>query len=204
MSDTQTRTPAPKRSRFERNHDRIYDAAIGLFAARGPDAVTMEDIAVAVGMSRSSIFNHFPSKNLILATFFTRMTSEIIAEARAKPMRGFRHAIIDLGRIAGAHATHHGPIVAAIAGLTAPSQPLAPAEQATDAAMRTYLLALIRAGQAKGEVRNDHSAHALANLLLAVLTASAHEWVAGGQGEDLSTLLEGRYSLVLDGLMQKS
>ena len=204
MAHTQTLSPAPERPRFQRNHERIYDAAISLFAARGPDAVTMEDIADAAGMARSSVFNHFRSKTLILATFFTRMTDQVIAEARAEPARDFRSALIDLGRIAGTHAMRHAPVVAAIAGLTAPSQPLAPTEQAADAAMLTYMLTLIESGQARGEVRDDHSANALANLLLAVLTASAHEWVAGGQTTDLATLLESRFSLILDGLMQKN
>ena len=204
MSDTQTRSSSPGPTRLQRNHDRIYEAAIDLFAASGPDAVTIEDIATAAGMARSSVFNHFPSKSLILASFFTRMTDEVIAEARAEPPRGFRAAMLDLARIAGTHATRHRRIVAAIAGLTAPSQPLAQAEQATDVAMLTHIKAHIEAGQACGEVRDDHAAHTLASLLLAVLTASAHEWVAGGQRDDLCSLLSARFSLVLDGLMKKN
>ncbi|WP_291843030.1 TetR/AcrR family transcriptional regulator [Maricaulis sp.] len=195
---------APGRSRVQRNHDRILAAAIELFAERGPDAVTMADIAAAAGMARSSVFNHFPSKNLILACFFRRMTDEILAEARAKPRPGFRASMLDLGRIAGTRAMRHRRIVAAIAGLTAPRQPLAATERETDDAMLTHMQALIRAGQATGEVRDDQSAASLAGLLLAVLTASAHEWVAGGQRDDLSALLEARFSLVLDGLTRKS
>jgi len=47
--------------------DRILDAALGLFATRGYAGASMRQIAAAVGMRASSLYNHFDGKAAILA-----------------------------------------------------------------------------------------------------------------------------------------
>jgi TetR/AcrR family transcriptional regulator, regulator of mycofactocin system len=48
------------------SHAAIEAAAFGLFEARGFEATTMDDIAVAVGVGRRTLFRYYPSKNDIL------------------------------------------------------------------------------------------------------------------------------------------
>lgn len=204
MPKTRPTDPASPGSRLQRNRERIYQAAIELFAERGPDAVTMDDIAAAAGMARSSVFNHFASKTRLLGEFYARMTEDILAKARDRGTHTFRAGLEELGRAAASEAIRHGQTVAAIAVRTAPRQPLAATEQVVDDAMMDYLLDLVRDGQSRGEVRRDRPADALASLILAVMTASAHEWVGGGRRSDLSALLVSRFSLLADGMMQKT
>ena len=47
--------------------DAIFDAAIELFAARGFDETTVEEVAQAAGVSRASYFRYFSSKDDLLA-----------------------------------------------------------------------------------------------------------------------------------------
>lgn len=50
--------------------ERILREAIKLFSERGYDAVSVRDIAQAVGIKDSSLYNHYPSKEAILTTVF--------------------------------------------------------------------------------------------------------------------------------------
>ncbi|MEV6140609.1 TetR/AcrR family transcriptional regulator [Nocardia sp. NPDC051990] len=47
--------------------DQIVAAALGLFSQHGYHAVSMNDIGRAVGLDRSSLYFHFPSKDAVLA-----------------------------------------------------------------------------------------------------------------------------------------
>jgi AcrR family transcriptional regulator len=47
--------------------DAIFDAAIDLFAAKGFDETTVEEVAQAAGISRRSFFRYFESKDDLLA-----------------------------------------------------------------------------------------------------------------------------------------
>ena len=69
---------------------RIRDGALRLFAERGPDAVTMRDIAAAAGVSAALLIRHYGSKNglidavdnHVVGTFellLTQMTEETAA-----------------------------------------------------------------------------------------------------------------------------
>lgn len=50
---------------------RIKDEAMALFAAQGLDAVSVRDIAAAVGMKPPNLYAHFPSREALVAELFT-------------------------------------------------------------------------------------------------------------------------------------
>lgn len=47
--------------------DRVRDAALKLFAAKGFAAVSMREIAGALGLQAAALYNHFPNKQALLA-----------------------------------------------------------------------------------------------------------------------------------------
>lgn len=55
----------------------ILDAAAEQFARRGYDGVTVRDIAAAVGIQESSIYNHFSGKADILETLYQMFIREV-------------------------------------------------------------------------------------------------------------------------------
>lgn len=57
--------------------DRIMDTAIDLFSRRGYEAVSLQDIAEAVGIRKSSIYNHFKGKDLILQSILSYFSTEL-------------------------------------------------------------------------------------------------------------------------------
>jgi AcrR family transcriptional regulator len=82
--------PAPTRrtvKRVERS-DRVYGAAIAMFVERGFDAVSMDDIAERSGLSRSTVFKHFPRKTLFLEEWMRRRREEAARSARMEGLAG--------------------------------------------------------------------------------------------------------------------
>ncbi len=59
------------RKRNERR-DRVFAAAVALFAERGYDETSMDDIAARSGLARTTVFNHYPRKVLFLEDWTQR------------------------------------------------------------------------------------------------------------------------------------
>ena len=55
----------------------LVDAAAKLFTERGVDATTMDDIGRAAGVSRTSVFNYFGYKEMILFEIGARYVQEV-------------------------------------------------------------------------------------------------------------------------------
>ena len=52
-------SPRPERADAARNRERVLDAARRLFAERGADAVTMDEVARAAGVAKGTVFHRF-------------------------------------------------------------------------------------------------------------------------------------------------
>jgi AcrR family transcriptional regulator len=57
--------PRRTRKRHER-HDRVFEAAVALIVEKGFDETSMNDVAARSGLSRTTVFNHFPRKMAFL------------------------------------------------------------------------------------------------------------------------------------------
>lgn len=66
--------PAPslRRRKRDERRDRVYVAAVTLFVEQGFDDTSMDDIAERSGLSRTTVFNHFPRKAAFLEEWSRR------------------------------------------------------------------------------------------------------------------------------------
>lgn len=102
-------TTKAKRRRGLETAERILEVSAQLFAEKGFDSISTREIAAAVGIKDSSIYNHFKSKSEILDTLFERFaagipvsrpTGDEAAEliALLSPGELLKHLIIRYGR----------------------------------------------------------------------------------------------------------
>jgi AcrR family transcriptional regulator len=78
--------------------DRIVAAALPMFAEHGFDAVTVEQIAAAAGISLSTLFRHVPGKDDLLVDVVRTGRARIVANFEQRPAaepasRSLAHAI---------------------------------------------------------------------------------------------------------------
>ncbi|HHU66968.1 TetR/AcrR family transcriptional regulator [Corynebacterium sp.] len=86
--------------------DQIAAAATELFAQRGYFGTGMEDIATAVGMGTSSLYNHFRSKQEVLSVVLLR-TMEDQLRTHARALAGAVDPVDKLHRSMIAHVQFH-------------------------------------------------------------------------------------------------
>jgi AcrR family transcriptional regulator len=53
------------RPRSEKAHQKVLDAAVGLFAKEGIDSTSMDAIAASSGVSKATIYKHWPDKDAL-------------------------------------------------------------------------------------------------------------------------------------------
>ncbi|UVM60139.1 TetR/AcrR family transcriptional regulator [Pseudomonas sp. B21-010] len=110
----------------ERKREAILQAAIAEFRSSGFEITSMDKIAATAGVSKRTVYNHFPSKEELFAEILNRLWNSITAEqdmpySSQKPLREQLQTLLqaklhlladenflDLARIAIA-ATIHSP-----------------------------------------------------------------------------------------------
>ena len=66
--------------------DALSAAAAELFLARGFEAVTVEEIALAAGVSRRTFFRYYESKEAVMAERLDRHEEQLLIELAARPL----------------------------------------------------------------------------------------------------------------------
>ena len=56
--------------------EKIFDVSLDLFSKKGYDSVSLREIAEEVGIKKSSIYSHYPSKEAILMDIFEYFTDQ--------------------------------------------------------------------------------------------------------------------------------
>ncbi len=74
-ADHRTRVGHERSARTQR---RILEAALGVFAERGPDAPVIDDFVAAAGVSRGTFYNHFESVDELLHATSEWTTRELV------------------------------------------------------------------------------------------------------------------------------
>jgi AcrR family transcriptional regulator len=77
-TDSAAGTPLGRRERKKlATRDRIFECAVALFASRGYDATTMEDIGECADVARATVFNYFSRKEDLVDEWFVRRGAEL-------------------------------------------------------------------------------------------------------------------------------
>jgi AcrR family transcriptional regulator len=93
----------------------LVDAAARLFAEQGVEGTTMDEIARAAGTSRTSVFNYFPYKEMILGEIGARYVNEVAARALSQPHPDTRSMLLAMVDAITDLATREPVVLAAVA-----------------------------------------------------------------------------------------
>ncbi|MEO3808065.1 helix-turn-helix domain-containing protein [Sphaerisporangium sp. B11E5] len=164
-----------RRADARRNRIAILDAAVRLLDAQ-PDA-SLDAIALAAGMTRQTIYAHFPSREHLMAAVVDRITEEAVAAMdAAEPDVG--PAADALMRVlqAGSRTAERYPALTRRIG----SLPVTPqADQERHAPVADRINRVIRRGQENGEFDNRLPSDWLAAVIVKIGHAAGEVADAG-------------------------
>lgn len=167
-------------TRSARTRARLQEVALRLFTAHGFDAVTVEQVAAAAGVSHMTFFRHFPTKEAVLLDdpYDPVIADAVLAQPAALPAlervrRGLLMAWGALPEPADEETRRRVAIVAAHPGLRA---------RAWENNQRTEDL-ITRALAGDGVPRLE--ARVAAAACLGALMAALLDWGADGDGPGL-------------------
>ena len=173
------RIPLPITRRDRRRaevRERLFRAALTLFAERGYLETTVEDITEAADVGKGTFFNYFPTKEHVLATFGAERLAAIeraIERARKEPVFAVLKGLAaDLANESGENAALLRSILAAHASCA----PVRAELQKRLATGRRLMAEIFALGQQRGEVRRDIPAAELGRLTLLIFLGTTNAW----------------------------
>jgi TetR/AcrR family transcriptional regulator of autoinduction and epiphytic fitness len=92
-------SPAPQRL-TDRKRQAILQAAIDEFRGNGFEATSMDRIAATAGVSKRTVYNHFPSKDALFAEILVQLweKSTALIDLTYRPDRPLREQLLELLR----------------------------------------------------------------------------------------------------------
>ncbi|MBE1534561.1 TetR family transcriptional regulator [Actinomadura algeriensis] len=97
------RPPGRRERKKQRTREALVDAAFALFAEKGFDATTVEEIADAVDVSSRTFFRYFASKEEVALTFQDEQLRAVLATLAERPadepiMTAIRRTVVQVAR----------------------------------------------------------------------------------------------------------
>lgn len=171
----------------------IVATAIRLAGEHGPDRVTTQQLADAIGISQPAIFRHFPTKadvwlavgEAIATPIPGQKADEADSNCDDDPLAVLHRLMVrNLGQIARTPAI---PAILFSRELHADNEALRRHFEAVMINRRAVLARLIRRAQVAGQLDDETRPEDLAALLLAVVQGLAMRWSLENRGFDLVT-----------------
>jgi AcrR family transcriptional regulator len=178
--------------RREEIRERLYRAALRLFAERGYLETTVEDITEAADVGKGTFFNYFPTKEHILAEFGgDRLYAVQQALQTARATKGpVLDVLRELATGAAGQANESPALLRSIYAAHASCAPVLAELQKRMGISRRVLAQIIALAQKRGEVRQDLSPMELARLTQIIFWGVTLSWSMKAEGSLQKTTTE--------------
>ena len=185
--------------------ERLFRAALSLFAGKGYAETTVEDITEAADVGKGTFFNYFPSKEHILMAFGEMQLAKlesVIHEAKKSGLPMFEALHMLVLRMTE-EPVRNPSIVRALLQANLSSVPVRGEMLRIHERNRALLGQLIRHGQKRGEIRTDLPATEIAQAWRQMIFGTLMFWSLAGDAT-LPTRIGSAMQLLWDGIGKKS
>jgi len=181
----------------DRTRQALSDAALELFARRGYDATTVEEIAEAAGVSRRTFFRYFGSKEAVIFPERERRLESLRALLARSPseepaLEAVRRGLLMLAR----DYTSSRERVMLQQRIVEGSPALLAYDFELD---KRWEAVIAEALGGRGRGARGRRARLVAGAVMGLIRTALREWYASGGRKDLAALGEEAFALLRDG-----
>jgi AcrR family transcriptional regulator len=181
--------------------ERLFLAALDLFAQKGFTETTVEDITEAADVGKGTFFNYFPSKDHILLAFGEMQLRKLeaaieMARQSGEPMPEFLRS---LGVRMTQEPTRNPAIIRALLQAYLSTTPVRTAMMDLQRRVHALHTQMIQLGQDRGEIRNDLPAAEIAHVFRQTIFGTLLIWSLYGDAT-LHSRIEAAFNLLWTGL----
>ena len=207
-SSSKSERPAPPDRRQRRSaeiRERLFRAALALFAKKGFAETTVEDITEAADVGKGTFFNYFPSKDHILIAFGEMQLGKL--EAAIAEVRRANQPIPQFLRSLGTRMTQeparNPEIMRALLQAYLSTTPVREAMLDLQKRVQALHTQMIRLGQEQGEIRKDIPAEEIAYAFRQTIFGTVLVWSLYGD-TTLHARIESAFNLLWTGMAPRA
>lgn len=192
-------TTRSRRGRPGHDADAVLRAAVRVFTERGYDRTTMDDVAAALGLSKSSIYHHVSGKGQLLERALDTALGALeaalaTADADSTPLLRLQSAVRGSVQVLVAELPFV-TLLLRVRGNTVVERDALRRRRAID----SRFAELVRAAQQDGSLRADLEPELVSRLVFGTVN-SLIEWYRPARGLDAEQLADAVVSMLFEGL----
>jgi AcrR family transcriptional regulator len=196
-----TASPDRRQRRSSQIRERLFCAALDLFAQHGFADTTVEEITNAADVGKGTFFNYFPSKDHILLAFAEMQLGKL--QSIIENLRSTDEPVPQFFRTLAVRMTEepgrNPSIVRAMLLANLSSTPVREGMRINQARGHKLLTEFVAIGQERGEVRNDLSAGDIAQVFRQTVFGTLLVWSLYGD-DSLATRIGTAFDVLWQGL----
>ena len=196
-----TVSPDRRQRRSSQIRERLFRAALDLFAQHGFADTTVEDITNAADVGKGTFFNYFPSKDHILLAFAEMQLAKL--ESIIENLRTTNELVPQFLRTLAVRMTEepgrNPSIVRAMLLANLSSTPVREGMRINQARGHKLLTEFVQIGQERGELRNDLPAGDIAHVFRQTVFGTLLVWSLYGD-DSLATRIRTALDVLWQGL----
>lgn len=196
--------PGRRERRTAETRERLFRAALDLFAKKGFAETTVEDITEAADVGKGTFFNYFPSKEHILLAFGEMQLAKL--EAAVKEVRTSGESMPQFLRSLGVRMTQEpvrNPGIVRTLLQAYLSTPVREEMMRLQKRVHGLHTEIIRVGQERGEIRSDLPAADISNVFRQTIFGTLLMWSLQGDAT-LHERIETAFNVLWAGLAPRA
>lgn len=182
---------------LQQTRERLYEAALALFRERDFEDVSVDEITAKAGTAKGTFFNHFPTKDHVLAEFHSELVGWILSQVEDRDFDTCEEAITACVLTFPGWPLGDRKIAESMVRRVFTSPIMSGSDARNSQRFMEWFAHHVDRGIATGELKVGLERNTMLAMIAAVLSSTLNSWALGAQF-DLREELGRRIRFVFD------